>query len=136
MNLGDKLKAIQARTASEANRQRIEREASENLKAKQDLESVQQFFRHAREAVEAAIMSIGEAPKPLVIGRSNTRYASLAGILKTYGQDLVSHPKHPYYFLWEEFATWARDNGLLAIVKPEHNGDGMEGWWELSVKPL
>jgi hypothetical protein len=135
MNLGEQLKAIQARSVAQVAREKTERAAAADLKARHQLESVQQFFRHAREAITAAI-AMGEPPSPIPMGKRGTRYADLSSFIDTYSQNVgLLRPNHPYHFVWAEFAQWARENGLQAKLSFDHNGDGMDSWTLLSVAP-
>lgn len=135
MNLGEKLKGINDRTVAETNRQRIEREAAASLKKRQELEHVQLFFSQAREKIESEI-GIGEAPKAIYLGKRGHSHAEAGRILAGYGNDsLVTSPRHSYHFAWQEFDAWARENGLLAELKYEHDGVGIESWHALVVNP-
>lgn len=99
MNLGDHLKAINNRTEAEANRERIEREASENREKREELEKVQRFFKQARECIESAITH-GEPPKPSYVGKRGANY-ELGYILAGYQpSSVVTHPHHKYHFVW------------------------------------
>jgi hypothetical protein len=136
MNLGETLKATKDRTVAETNRQRIEREAVTDMKKRHTLESVQLFFSHAREKIESDIR-MGEVPPAIHIGKPGKPYAELVTVLAGYGMASLTaaSPKHPYHFAWLEFATWARDNGLLAELRFEHDGVGRDSWYALVVKP-
>lgn len=136
MNLGETLKATKDRTVAETNRQRIEREAATDMAKRHTLELVQLFFSQAREKIESEI-SMGEVPSAIPIGKPGKPHTELVNVLAGYGMDSLTavSPKHPYHFAWQEFDTWARDNGLQAVLRFEHDGVGIASWYELSVKP-
>jgi hypothetical protein len=136
MNLGEKLKGINARSVAEANRERVERDAAASLKARQELELVHLFFSQARERITHDI-GIGEPPKPVYLGKRGSNGNYEAGrLLASWGTDaVVTSPKHSYHFAWQEFETWARDNGLIAKLEYEHDGVGIESWHALVVEP-
>lgn len=135
MNLGEQLKANLARSEAEANRIRLAQEAAACEEARKKLEAVEQFFEQARREIVGSI-SAGEIPKPIKMGKSGTAHSGLSSILQMYQTRQITDPGHEYHFAWAEFATWAKDNGLVVKLEYAHDGVGIESWHELVVKAI
>lgn len=48
----------------------------------------------------------------------------------------ISNPGHDDHWLWREnILPWATKEGLCLKLVHDHDGMGMESWWDLSVRP-
>lgn len=48
----------------------------------------------------------------------------------------VSDPGHDDHWLWREHMDpWARREGIVLRIEHDHDGVGMESWWNLVVSP-
>lgn len=115
----------------------LEREAREKgQKALQELALVQQFFDNARTAIEQDIRA-EVAVRRIVLGRGN--YMEVYSLLQAYNWNnlkaVIDQVRHPFYPVWERFASWADENDLKVGWRNEHDGGGMESWNVLTVCP-
>ena len=55
-------------------------------------------------------------------------YVDTPGVLR------LGDTKHPHHDLLLPFLDWAKEEGLVLRIHPNHDGGGMESWWEITVK--
>ncbi len=126
--LGDKLRA----NIAEAERQRLSREERENRAARERHERHRRQVTLAIDALKSRITSAieeGSIPGPIRLPRS------LDNDTSRWNTPITS-PAHCDHGQWqEEMVSWARHHGLVLDAVSDHDGGGMESWWNLTVRP-
>lgn len=146
-NLG----AILAATAAEEESKSVEsaRRAAAAKSAEElaDFQAVERYFDAARDYFTGAIL----AKKPtkqlfLTVGRNRgvvdmtkpdgtQLYSVIAGYQYSNNQPNSMQGRGRFVALWEEFKAWAAESGLEASWEYNHDGVGVESWWEVRVRP-
>jgi len=123
MRLGDKLKGTVAarEEAARVEAERKRREAEE--KTRRERAKILEWLRDWKNVTIHAIET-GHEPKPVRIPR----------YVNDYSTGSIGLPKHPHHDLLLPFLDWAKDEGLDLRILPNHDGGGMESWWEISVR--
>jgi hypothetical protein len=123
MRLGDKLKStIAAREeAARVAAERKRREAEE--KTRRERAKILEWLRDWKTDTIHAIEN-GHEPVSVRI----PRYVS------DYSTGSIGNTKHPHHDLLLPFLDWAKEEGLDLRILPNHDGGGMESWWEISVR--
>lgn len=126
MRLGDKLK----QSIADAERKRLDAEERANRAAREKAERERKAMYDALMAVRETIISSiedGNIPKPIKLNKNIFGYGSGLPIANT------QHPAH--YIFQEVLFDWAWHEGLSVQVVSNHDGMGMESWWEIKVSP-
>lgn len=133
LSLGARLKATRDASAEEKARADLARRTAESEQARRELETVKQFFEQAKTTFTQRILGGMDA------GKVSMHRTPVESVLKTYtwhkGMTIAS-VQHQYYPVWQDFAAWAKENGLQPKLVSEHDGGGIEGWYVLQVNPL
>lgn len=48
---------------------------------------------------------------------------------------IPSNPKHPYHHIFKDYDTWGEENGLMLDFRYQHDGGGLQGWYEIAFVP-
>lgn len=124
-SLGERLKAQnEARAAAAAEEERRKAEKVDE-KARKERRECERFFRDFQEDIVADI----EADKPVRVKKIKLMTALYAN-----GKP-ISVREHPNHEVWLAFKAWLDENGLDVSVVDQHDGVGIESWYELQVKP-
>ena len=119
MRLGDKLKStIAAREEAARVAEELKRRQAEE-KTRRERAKILEWLRDWKTDTIHAIEN-GHEPVPVRI----PRYVGIVSIGNT---------RHPHHDLLRPFLDWAKEEGLDLRILPNHDGGGMESWWEICV---
>ena len=48
---------------------------------------------------------------------------------------LPSNLKHPYHHIFQTYDTWGEENDLILDFRYQHDGGGLQGWYEIAFVP-
>ena len=89
---------------------------------------------------EAKLVTLFEKAKSSVtyaVSRNRTvkrvKMADLPPCLVT--GKLPSNPKHPYHHIFQTYDTWGNENDLMLDFRYQHDGGGLQGWYEIAFVP-
>ena len=126
--LGDRLRhnIAEAERLKLAKLEREQREARE--RALKHRREVSEAFESIRGRITASIEE-GSIPAPMrlprVLDNDTSRWNTP-----------ITSAAHCDHAQWqEEMESWARREGLELLAVGDHDGGGMESWWNLVVKP-
>ena len=126
MTLGDKLK----KNIEDAERKRLDAEERANRiareKAERERKAMHKALMEVRNTFIASIED-GNIPKPIRLSKSLFGYGGGVPFANT------THPAH--YIFQQVLSDWAHEVGLCVRVVSNHDGGGMESWWEVHVSP-
>jgi hypothetical protein len=128
MTLGEKLKQQNAeRAAREAAAERA-KEMKKTAEEKLFLARVSVFLDYVRDSFIERVEA-GNAIKPFRIKDSLMPYEK--GMRR-----LLNDPMHPARHVYAEFEKWIESEGLEVEFVQDHDGMGMESWYNLVIRPL
>lgn len=144
MNLGDRLKAVQAYQDEADRRAALLKKAESDEETLKKMLAARQFFEYAFQLFEHRLMN-GKAPGSVSLGGSDFRStaskldafswvipAQRSRLWRTEGKGIWS-TGHPLYPVWVEFDERCKAAGLEPQWSYAHDGCGMESWYELTV---
>lgn len=132
MSLGDQLKKLQENLSNLPSHVKY--------KAKpEDVQAVISFYERAWEHFRSHIEDKKEIPPPFKLDYSQSTYAAAValGISNWSDKTLDNYPGGPTFStLWKEFNVKGQKNRLKFSWKFNHDGVGIDSWWELHVNPI
>lgn len=144
MNLGDRLKVVQAYQVEEDRRAALLKKAEHDEDTHMRVVRARQFLDYAFKMFEHRLLN-GKVPGTIELGGRTFRDVaallntsqwnipgSTTGRWRTEGKGIWS-PGNPLYPIWEEFDAACKAAGLEPQWTYAHDGMGMEFWYELTV---
>ena len=126
--LGEKLK----HNIAEAERLRLDKEERANRAARERREQRMREVSQALDLIKSKISASieeGSIPAPMRLPRCLDK--------PRFGSTPVTSADHELYDRWRsEMESWAKEQGLALGVVYDHDGAGMDSWWNLTVTPM
>ena len=131
-NLGDKLKA----QIEDRNAKHIKGEHAKTVAARMKFEADQMKARAINEEVKAAVIMAVETNTAYV--PVSIKHNSVYNIYRwTHGLDKkVNYNMDPHSNVLDELIQWGVENGLRISLRYDHDGVGIESWFNVVVEPL
>jgi len=123
MRLGDKLKSTIAAREEAARVEAELKRRREDEKSRRERAKILEWLRDWKTDTIHAIEN-GHEPVSVRIPR----------YVNDYSTGSIGSTKHPHHDLLLPFLSWAQEEGLDLRILSNHDGGGMESWWEISVK--
>jgi hypothetical protein len=123
MRLGDKLKNTISAREEAARLAEEEKRRREDEKNRRERAKIVEWLRDWK---SDTISAIEKGHEPLSV--------PLPRYVNDYSTGSIGLPKHPHHDLILPFMDWALAEGLELCVVSNHDGGGMESWWEISVR--
>jgi hypothetical protein len=123
MRLGDKLKStIAAREEAARVEAELKRRREDEKSHRERARIIEWLDSWKRDVCDT--ITVGKEPKPVRIPRDVSNYST----------GPINLPKHPHHDLLRAYEEWAVAEGMELCVVSNHDGGGMESWWEIAVR--